>query len=597
MNQKKTKNNIKIPQKLNQNVIAGGGKFKVNKKYNLSLVLVIFIAGIIAYANSFDCSFHFDDKHFLDSRILERLATISDWIGLFPTRPMGILTFAANYKIHKLDLWGYHLVNLMIHLINAFFVWWLTWITLSTPVMREASISRHRTIICFLTGLLFVTHPLATQSVTYIAQRFASLATLFYLLCLILFIQGRLWRGSKNAALLFFGGSVVSAVCGILTKEIVFTLPFAVVLYDSCFIKASPWKLEVKDKSLIVSSIMLTAFIVFFLINFSLNIFDTVQPIQGYSFSISMKEYFLTQFRVILTYIRLFILPYNQNLDYDYSLSTSFFQIKTFFSFLVLLGILLSAVLLFKKYRLISFGILWFFLTISVESSIIPISQNVIFEHRTYLPSFGFFLALTGAFYYFFREKYLKIALIILLMIAAVNTVLTYQRNKVWKTEYTLWYDCVKKSPNKARTYNNFGLALDNEGKTEEAIYYYNKAILIAPYYELAYNNRGYTYLKIDQNQLAIKDFDKAISLKEDYADAYNNRGNAHVKLGHYQNAFEDFNKAISLKEDYADAYNNRAIIYFTQDKKEIGCSDAQKACGLGNCKTLGIAKSKGDCR
>jgi tetratricopeptide (TPR) repeat protein len=262
-----------------------------------------------------------------------------------------------------------------------------------------------------------------------------------------------------------------------------------------------------------------------------------------------------------------------------------------------LLGILLSAVLLFKKYRLISFGILWFFLTISVESSIIPISQNVIFEHRTYLPSFGFFLAFTGAFYYFFREKYLKIALIILLMIAAVNTVLTYQRNKVWKTEYTLWYDCVKKSPNKARTYNNFGLALDNEGKTEEAIYYYNKAILIAPYYELAYNNRGYTYLKIDQNQLAIKDFDKAISLKEDYADAYNNRGNAHVKLGHYQNAFEDFNKAISLKEDYADAYNNRAIIYFTQDKKEIGCSDAQKACGLGNCKTLGIAKSKGDCR
>ena len=171
-----------------------------------------------------------------------------------------------------------------------------------------------------------------------------------------------------------------------------------------------------------------------------------------------MKEYFLTQFRVILTYIRLFILPYNQNLDYDYSVSTSFFQIKTFFSFLALLGILLSGVLLFKKYRLISFGIFWFFLTLSVESSIIPISQNVIFEHRTYLPSFGFFLALTGAFYYFFREKYLKIAVIIILMIAAVNTVLTYQRNKIWKTEYTLWNDCVKKSPDKARANNNFGL-------------------------------------------------------------------------------------------------------------------------------------------
>ena len=363
----------------------------MDKKYNIIFILVILTAGVIAYSNSFDCSIHFDDKNIFDSSVARSSTTLGDWIRVFSGRPIGMLTFSINYHFHKFDVWGYHLVNLFIHLINALLVWWLTWITFSTPVMKDSPISRHRAIISFLTGLLFVTHPLATQSVTYIVQRFASLATLFYLLSLILFIRGRLWEGNKNIAFFLFGSSIAAAVCGMLTKEIVFTLPFAIILYDYCFIKTSPWKLEVKDKSLFFSLMMLAIFIFIFFRNFSLNLFDTVPPDQGYSYSISMREYLFTQFRVILTYIRLFILPFNQNLDYDYPLSTSFFQIRTFFSFLVLLGILLAGVLLFKKYRLISFGIFWFFLTLSVESSLIPISQNVIFEHRTYLSGFRFF--------------------------------------------------------------------------------------------------------------------------------------------------------------------------------------------------------------
>ena len=253
--------------------------------------------------------------------------------------------------------------------------------------------------------------------------------------------------------------------------------------------------------------------------------------------------------------------------------------------------------MLFKKYRLISFGIFWFFLTMSVESSIIPISQNVIFEHRTYLPGFGFFLALTGAFFYFFKEKYLKIAVIIILMIAAINTVLTYQRNKIWKNEYTLWTDCVKKSPDKARTNYSFGYVLSKTGDFKKAVYYYNKAINLNEDYTEVYHDRGYAYTELGQYQRAFEDFNKAISLKKDYADAYNNRGTAYAKFGQYQSAFEDFNKAISLKKDHADAYDNRAIIYLIQGKKELGCSDAQKACALGNCKTLEVANAKGDCR
>jgi tetratricopeptide (TPR) repeat protein len=628
------KKNVHTQQKINQVFETKERELEVRRDYrhNIFFIFAIFIAGIIAYSNSFDCSIHFDDNNVFHSSVTAGSASIGDWLRLFPTRPIGMLTFAINYNIHKLDVWGYHLVNLIIHLTNAFLVWWLAWLTLSTPVMKNAEINRHKTIVAFLTGLLFVTHPLATQSVTYIAQRFASLATLFYLLSLILFVQGKLWQGNRNIPWFLFGGSLICAVLGMLTKEIVFTLPFAILLYDYCFLKTVPWKLEIKDKSLIISFIMLLIFILLFFISQSLNIFDTQPPDQGYAYSISMKEYFLTQFSVILTYIRLFILPINQNLDYDYQISSSFFQLKTFFSFSLLLGILAAGVLLFKRYRLISFGIFWFFLTISVESSIIPISQNVIFEHRTYLPGFGFFLALTGAFFYLARGKYFKVVLIIILIIASINTVLTYQRNKIWLNEYTLWADCVKKSPNKARPNNSFGLVLFGEGKTMEAMHYYNKAIRLTPDYAGVYTNRGNAYAKLGQLQLAFEDFSKSIRLKPDYAEsyynrgtvygklpgryqqaiedlnkaitlnpnyikAYNNRGIIYGELGQYQLAIENFNKAISLKKDYADAYNNRAYFYLNQGNKELGCFDAQQACELGNCATLKNANAIGLCR
>jgi hypothetical protein len=167
MKQKKTKKerqknkqeNVHIPQKQHLAVNLEGRKLKIDNKYNFLFIVTILIAGIIAYSNSFDCSFHFDDGNVFQSSVTTGLASIRDWIRLFPSRPIGILTFALNYNIHGLDLCGYHLLNLIIHLTNAFLVWWLTWLTLSTPIMKDTAISKHKTMMAFLTGLLFVTHP------------------------------------------------------------------------------------------------------------------------------------------------------------------------------------------------------------------------------------------------------------------------------------------------------------------------------------------------------------------------------------------------------------------------------------------------------
>jgi tetratricopeptide (TPR) repeat protein len=254
--------------------------------------------------------------------------------------------------------------------------------------------------------------------------------------------------------------------------------------------------------------------------------------------------------------------PVNQNLDYDYPISHSLLEWQTLFGLLSLAGILALGILLFRRYRLISFGIIWFFLTLSVESSIIPISQNVIFEHRTYLPGLGFFLVLIGVVFYFLWDRYRRVGWAILVLMVLTNTVLTYERNKVWKSQYTLWADCLKKSPNKPRPLSSYGAALADVGNASEALTYYDKAIKVNPRFYAAYYNRGIAHDNLGNYNQAIGDFDRAIELNPTLAAAYNNRGAIYGKLGNYNQAIGDFDRAIEFNPTLAAAYNNRGAAY-----------------------------------
>lgn len=558
---------LNTPKKEKQKVTRDGKeKQGRNGKFPWSLISIILIClvGVIAYSNSFDCSFHFDDTFFIEQNTAIRsLSNVKAWWGFYRSRPIVFLSFALNYHFHGFDVWGYHLVNLAIHIVNAVLVWWLVMLTMATPVMRGQPVSRHKGAMALFTALLFVSHPLATQSVTYIVQRMASLATLFYLLSLALYVKGRLGRGNKERRVLFFyTGSILCAVLGMLTKEIVFTLPFALILYEYSFIRTDTWKIDIKDRGIQVPVIILGIFIVFISLTFSLRIFNPKRPFLGYDFPITAWQYLLTQFSVILTYIRLFIVPVNQNLDYDYPISYSLFEWHTIFGLLFLTGILVLGILLFRRYRLIAFGIFWFFLTLSVESSIIPIAHDVIFEHRTYLPGLGFFLVLMGIVFYFFWDRYRQVAVGALVLLILTNTVLTYERNKVWASEYTLWADCLKKSPNKARPFYNYGREVAFAGQASEALMYYDKAIQLNPRFRDAYYNRGIAYGKLGNHNQAIGDFNRAIEIDPKYAEAYNSRGIAYNNLGNYTLAIGDFDRAIEINPKYAEAYYNRAIAY-----------------------------------
>jgi hypothetical protein len=327
-----------------------------------------------------------------------------------------IATFALNYAVGGINVVGYHLVNTAIHIANGIMLYFLVFLTMNITRKAGGGVDElwsKRIAIC--AALLFTVHPIQTQAVTYLVQRMEILASLFYLLALLLFIKGAATSSAERRALLY-GGVVLSYILGFASKEIAITLPAILLLYDFTFIARGNLRGLLKRWPLYG---MLTALLILFVVK-------TLIPLGGFSDvsaasagfgvkSIAPLEYLFTQFNVLIYYIILLIVPRIQNLDYDFPVSHGLFempQIKDgtalnfplpppFVSLIVLLLVVGCGIYLYvrsagadgRRGRIVSFFIFWFFILLSPTSSFIPI-VDVIFEHRLYLASAGFFVIL-----------------------------------------------------------------------------------------------------------------------------------------------------------------------------------------------------------
>ena len=554
----------------------------IGSYFTLAGIASILLLGIILYANSFNCSFHFDDLDNLKQNLAIRsLSNIRAMWEFSHTRFLAYYTFALNYHFSQLNVWSYHLINLMIHLINAGLVYWLSCLIFSSPVLKDKPISKDKKIVAFITAMLFVSHPLATQSVTYIIQRMSSMAAMFYLLSIVLYIMGRYTLNNKKWKYLFFAGCGLSALLAMLTKENAFTLPFAIVLVELFFLQTHNYSALFKDRRVLLAGVGLLCFIALVVYKYPSNIFNSF-PIDSDTpdKSITSSNYLFTQFSVIVKYIQLLLVPIHQNLDYDYKLVHHFTDARSIGSFLVLVVLLGLAVFLFKKQRIFSFGIFWFFLTLSIESSIIPL-QDLIFEHRTYLPSYGFFLCMSYGIYLLTWENYRKVGIAIIALIIGTNSILTIARNSLWIDEITLWTDVISKSPNKARPYNNRGDDYIAENKLQEAMNDFNKALQLNPKFAMAYYNRANVYEKQQKYEQAIDDYDIAIGLNPRFHNAFSNRGNIYKMTNRLDEAVRDYSEAIKLKPTYPMAYNNRASAYILQNKNQEAIEDLNESIKL----------------
>lgn len=576
------KNQKKRDQSIRSNKqIQDGAALPSSWEFKLSFwqgLLAVVALGVIIYSNTFSSTFHLDDAtSIVENAKIRNLGDLSAMWKDDQSRFVSYLTFALNYHYGELNVWGYHLVNLLIHLLTSSLVGFLTYLLLSSPAVADSEAAKNKKIIAIFCALLFVSHPLATQSVTYIVQRMASLTAMFYLLSLTLYVMARLGKQGGLSRYLLFVGAVVAGLLALFSKENAFTLPFAVILIELFFLQTRQISIKFNDYRILLMLATILATFAYVFSKYSLTIFMPIPPAHGNTYSITPVNYLLTQFSVIIKYIQLLVLPIRQNLDYDYPPSESFFEAKTFLSFILLSGLLALAIYLFNKQRVLSFGIFWFFLTLSIESSIIPI-EDLIFEHRTYLPSFGFFLILTTAVFTLIDSQKRQLTMIVLVCIVGINSVLAYQRNKVWKDPITLWTDVTGKSPNKARPFGSLGDAYRDAALWPKAISAYKRSVEINPKYATGQHNLGVAYSKILQWDNAYKAYTDAIEADQKYAKAYYNRGIASYNLEKNENAMRDYSKSIELDSTNKFAYYGRGSSYSRLAQWENAIKDYSKA-------------------
>ena len=603
----------------------------------IHVVCLVFLI-VIIYSNTLNGPFQWDESEFIVKnpiiKDLHYFSNPSDANGVklysaFINRYIGYLTFALNYRIHGFSVTGYHIVNIAIHIANSLLVYFLVLLTFrgsgtrdqgsgtwdqgpgtrfqvpgsQSPVPGSQSLvpdpwSLVPKLVAFFSAAIFAVHPLQTEAVTYVFQRFASLAAFFYLLSLVFYIKARIGNGlnGKNvipySRITFLLISLVSAVLAMKTKENAFTLPLVIVLYEFCFFSDSPSPIAHRQSSLVsrfyyLVPILLTLLIVPLTL---MSLAGTHQLDPGaYGAKVfSRNEYLFTQFRVIVTYLRLLFFPINQNVDYDYPLFKSFFDPQVILSFLflsALFGLGLWLILaknrrpspiahsplpgVSRPLRLIGFGILWFFITLSVESSIIPLPM-LIDEYRVYLPSVGLIIsAVTGVFLVFSRftihvsRPLVSRSLIVALVVAvAVLSVAAHMRNSLWADRTALWEDSAMKSPAKAMLHLRLGNIYLSQNMFDRAEDEFLAAVKLRPDFSGAHNNLGYIYAHKNLYSRAINELLIAISLRPDYSEAHANLGLIYQALNMPERAEDEFLAAIKYKPDNAEAHFNLGNIY-----------------------------------
>ena len=573
--------------------------------FPVKLLVIVWAIGFMIYLNALQTPFNFDSIVFIkenpDAHNLFDVATL--WRAN-PSRFLPALSFAVNYQIHGLNTLGYHLVNVVFHLGAASLVAILVHLLLSPALCSVSKLNYHRQAIALSAGLIFVCHPLQTQAVTYIWQRSTTMAAFFYLGGLILFIKARLANHSKQGLTLACA-SLIFTVSAMFCKEHAFTLPLCMAMVEFFFLREQkPWSL--KAYAPFALCLLITPVMVFL----SLALYkETLQV--GSPDHVAPAAYLFTQIPVTLQYLRLLILPTGQNVDHHVALVTSIFSLRLIPGLLVLSALVWAGVKLFKNHRLLSFSIFWFFLALSVEavSFILP---DVMFEHRLYLPMFGFCLMVTTGLATVSRTSGFKMPLALMVLSFCG---MTLKRNQVWQSEVALWRDSVAKSPEKCRPHLNLGMALYSENQWDEALKMLNKALEIKPdlpqgltwrglarqrlgQLELAladydkaidlgaetaplFNNRGGIYLKMKKLDLALANFEEAIKKNPAYPLAFNNRGMVYQEKNLYDTAIEDFNKAIDLDPEFADAFFNRALSYEKKAMIDQAIADYQQCAVL----------------
>jgi len=496
------------------------------QKYAFTFV-ALFIAILAIYGNTFHASWHFDDyinivgNQNIEPKSLSLDEMRKSFYGKDHThttisRPLPYLSFALNYHIGGTDVFGYHVVNLFIHYLAAVFLFLLIYNTLRLPLLNE----RYGNIayaVALLASFLWATHPIQVTGVTYIVQRMTSMAALFYILAMYLYLKARTAHGTRGRVF-FFILCFVSVILSFASKENAAMLPFSIFLYDLFLIQGITRESIKKNlKILLIPVIVILLVAVLYT--------DLSSILNGYNNRpFTLTERLLTEPRVIIFYLSLLLYPvtYRFALLHDFSVSTSLVvpwtTVPAIFAIITIIGIALWRS---RKNPLISFCVLFFFLNHLIEGSFIPL--EIIYDHRNYLPSMllsvPFAIVLIYIIHYFSYRKSIQLLMvsgIVILMIFQGHT--TYSYNKVFRSEYIRLLDNISKAPALSRLHNNLGRLYWNKHIHSKALEESQEALRLNNYSNLklpatTYENIGMYYLRTGSYTKAMSYFLESLRL------------------------------------------------------------------------------------
>lgn len=519
---------------------------KDNKKRitrNTFSIFIIFSFIFITYSNSFNASWHFDDfdnipnNQALHISDLQPKSLISTFFAYpFSTnkenlfRPVSNLTFALNWYWGGDDVFGYHIVNVSIHCLASLFLFLSLLRLYDTAPLANTNRDLVHIIALFAT-LLWALNPIQTQAITYIVQRMASLAAMFYIAALYFYLRAR--QTASPRSLLYYGCMLLSTVLAIGSKENAATLPFALILLETLFFR-DRWQQNNFLKIILVTSGIIAPLIAGFYFLQG----EPLSFLKGYdSRSFTLGERLLTEPRIVTLYLSqlFFPAPSRLSLEHDITLSTSFFTPWTTLPALAFLSLSLCyGIFCYKQRPIISLSVLFYLLNHLVESTVLPL--ELIFEHRNYLPSMFLFAPVSD---YIVRKidyyKYEKNSISVALKYLSITILLsfgfgTYLRNMAWISEESLWQDTIQKAPYSARAAYNLGKVYLKSGQLEHALVLFNRAESLADsspapknLRNWAYNGIGSVYLLNDNPEDALVFFKKAlVEINSDPTSHYN---------------------------------------------------------------------------
>jgi protein O-mannosyl-transferase len=575
-----------------------------DRRHTLVAAFVIVVAGISAYLNTLSVPFLLDDRaSIVDNPTIHRLGSLTEVLsppggGLtVQGRPGLNLSLAINYAISGPRVWSYHVTNIAFHILGALTLFGIVGQTLRRRLRTDRGPSS--TLIATAAALLWLLHPLQTESVTYVVQRAESLMALWFLLTLYGFIRA---TQSPRPRTWYFA-STLSCVLGMATKEVMVGAPIVVFLYDVFFV-TQDWGKAWRQRKAYYVSLAATWLLLGGLIVHAGNRGGSIGATAG----ITPWGYALSQTRAIVHYLLLSVWPHPLVFDYgsDFASAAAVWP----YAFVVLA---IVAVTIRSVWRRSAWGFLGaaFFVLLAPSSSFVGGTRQMMAEHRMYLP-----LALIvcgGA--VTLAARFGRKGIWAAFVLAAGFGTATVARNSTYRSETAIWRDTVAKRPGNAWAQSNLGLArladgdtagarqnfitaihldpnlaepktnlgnvLVTEDRVEEAIELLREVVRVTPNDPDAHNNLGIALARVGRVDEATAEYHTAIELKPTHVEAHNNLANTLARAGHLEGAIAEYQQVLELRPNYAEAHNNWGNALLQAGRAEAAISQYQEATRL----------------